>query len=202
MSETIGLIEPGQAREVLGGFVERAEGAPVVRNYEQLQEIVGPEVGLALASLIIYTGLSPRHRLTDYGPIVLEKRKGLTLVQGIVGSYRDSKVPKIINLEQYRRRLGFGYRRTQWSQVDIDGVGRGAVAGEGREMYYPYSASSEFIDFWGNEVGTTRMEGSTRKQTGLDIAVEAVENSHDALNGYLHTTARLTKGLVELKPAS
>lgn len=206
MSSDLELIDPGEARDVLEDFVKIAE-RKVVKDPEQLHKIFVPEVGLALASLIILTGRTHQDLLLPDNAVAIQRVSPFTLVQGFVNGYNGSGEQEIICLEQYRQMFGFLQRRVQWSHVPINGFSESSIANDGVKTYMPYtSASDELTGFYRDSVGTRQISGvstdvSTRAQTGLEIAGKVDRISFGALNGYLQTTARLISRLVDISPA-
>lgn len=200
MSERAEFYTPEQARQLLTGFVEQAELSPVVEDYQELQERIGSEVGLALTSLIMQTGRPPRHHAST-SLAVLENRDRFTMVQGVIGNHREDEEPTTVQLLAYRRGPLLRFRRTQWAHVGVEGMNNFSAADDGKDFYMPFTASDEYVGFFKDKVGTRQVHGTVKSETGLEIAGEAARESSDTLNGYLRVAASLTKSLVEVDVA-
>lgn len=180
------------AQQVLTDFVVGAERVPEVRSYEELQQIVTPEVASALTDLILKKGHPPKYPQSG-SLAILNAMQGRRMVQGIVKKGYESDEPVSIYLADLKRKL-FRFKRRRWITLNTTGVDHGSAVDTGDKFYMPSLHSDDTISFYRDELAE---RGSPKN--GLELAGEAIRERPQALNSFLKVTTELTKELVKIE---
>lgn len=188
-------FSPIEARDYLVDFVEKAEHIGEVESYEQLSMLVDATVVGAMVDLIHQTGRPPKHPESRIVK-VLDHKHGRRLMQGSISpAYNDDDFR--LELRGLHRNL-FGFKTKELVMMSSGGINSSSIAFDKDEMFTPYTASSDSIGFYKDEVGPQSVYTENRVATGLEIAGSAIRSSPQMLNGFLRVTAQLTKELVSV----
>lgn len=184
-----------EARRYLDWFVAEATHAPPIESYEELQDIIRPEIAASLHCLILNEGQEPRRHAPEVMSVLRSSPLSKNMIQGTVQT--DATQEPYVLLEDLQRQP-LRMKRVGWASVH-NGLHTAGAAGDQEGYYIPFFLKGKHTRFLEHEFSTLLPSPELNPTLqGLEVPGEARRRATFVMNGFLQVTARLTQRLLEI----